>query len=238
MNISVKDIEKSYRNQLFSRKSILKGISFDATEGECIGILGTNGCGKTTLLSVLAGINEADNGSFVINTTDAYGREQSVDVLKDTGCISNIIGYVPQGNPLMEELSVRDNLKLWYCQSELKIDDELKNGVLKLLGVNEFVDMRVSKISGGMKKRLSIGCAVANQPRILILDEPGASLDVVCRDKIDKYLTHFKENGGIIIITTHESREIEMCDRTFVMKDGILEAYHYENAEKLAKDLA
>lgn len=231
MEISVENIKKTYRNNIFSKKTVLEDISFKAQEGECVGILGTNGCGKTTLLAILAGIGIADEGKFNVTI------DKEVDVLKNPKLISKVIGYVPQGNPLMEELSVKDNLRLWYCQSKLNVEEELENGVLKMLGIDEFVNMRVSKISGGMKKRLSIGCAVANQPKILILDEPGASLDVVCREKIDKYLVHFKENGGIIVITTHEAREIEICDRILIMKNGFLENYVYEGVEKLAKDL-
>ncbi|MBR3645379.1 MAG: ABC transporter ATP-binding protein [Lachnospiraceae bacterium] len=231
MKISVEKIKKAYRNNLFSKKTILEDISFEAKEGECVGIVGTNGCGKTTLLSILSGINTADEGSFKVTL------DKEIDVLQHPKIISEVIGYVPQGNPLLEELSVKDNLKLWYCQSSLNVEEELKDGVLKMLGIDEFINMKVSKISGGMKKRLSIGCAVANEPKILILDEPGASLDVVCREKIDKYLVHFKENGGIIIITTHEAREIGICDRVLVMKKGMLSEYNYEGVEKLAKDL-
>lgn len=84
---------------------------------------------------------------------------------------------------------------------------ELNSGILAMLGIDEFLNVRVSKMSGGMKKRLSIGCAVANNPHILILDEPGAALDLVCKERIYSYLKDFKSKGGIVLISTHEEYE-------------------------------
>lgn len=225
MKIEIKDIRKKYRD---GKKKVLKNITFEANSGQCIGILGTNGCGKTTLLSILAGINKADSGEFLIDGQNAFSNK---NIIKEK------VGYVPQGNPLMEELTALDNLKLWYCDSGLNLENELENGVLKMLGIDEFAKVRVSKMSGGMKKRLSIGCAVANRPAIMILDEPGASLDVVCKEQIDSYLRRFKQAGGIIIITTHEEREIELCDSVYILKEGTLEPYEYQGIEELIKKL-
>lgn len=225
MKIEVKSVYKKYKA---GRKKVLTDVNFTANSGECIGILGSNGCGKTTLLSILAGIQKADHGQFLVD---------DVNILKSRKMINKKIGYVPQGNPLMEELTAKDNLRLWYCDSILDMETELKDGVLSMLGITDFLKVRVSRMSGGMKKRLSIGCAVANKPDILILDEPGASLDLVCKNQIDEYLRHFKAEGGIIILTTHEEREIDLCDKTYILKNGTLKLHEYNGLKSLVDNL-
>ena len=82
-------------------------------------------------------------------------------------------------------------------------------------------------MSGGMRKRLSIGCAVARRPRVILLDEPTSALDMVCREAIADYITKFKEAGGIVIIATHEISEVEMCDAVYLLRVGELSRYEY-----------
>ena len=212
MQIEVNHISKKYKG-----KQVLYDISFTADAGSCIGILGCNGTGKSTLLSILAGVLKRDSGMF---TCDA------VDLFRDKRMRSALVGYVPQGTPLMEELSARDNLSLWYTKE--KMEKELDDGVLKLLGIPEFINVPVSKMSGGMKKRLSIGCAVANRPPILLLDEPTAVLDLPCKEKIASYLRRYKAAGGILILTTHDVMELNLCDRWFIIKNGVLEPFTFD----------
>lgn len=213
MKLELKDIKKRY-----GKKVVLDGISLTAEAGTCIGILGGNGSGKSTLLSILSGIVRADGGSFQV--TD--GGEKPV------------IGYVPQGTPLLEELSAKDNLRLWYDSKTLK--KELEGGVLKLLGVDAFLKVPVRKMSGGMKKRLSIGCAVAGNPRVLLMDEPTAALDVACKDSIYSYIRDFKQRGGILLLATHDVHEMGLCDECRVLKDGKLVEYVFDgDIHKLAE---
>lgn len=212
MKLEIKELQKKY-----GKKLVLDGIGLIADEGTCVGILGGNGCGKSTLLSILAGIVRADSGDF-----EVLGGEK------------DCIGYVPQGTPLLEELSAKDNLRLWYHSAKLK--KELESGVLKMLGIDEFLKVPVRKMSGGMKKRLSIGCAISDSPRILLLDEPTAALDIACKDSIYSYLKSFKEQGGIILLATHDVHEIELCDKCYVLKDGKLTEWKYDgDVHKLAQ---
>lgn len=206
--LEINGIFKSY-----GKKQVLKGAGFSAKEGDCIAIAGINGCGKSTLLSILSGTLKSDGGSFTVKGTD---------LLKEPGKRKGLIGYVPQENPLIGELTVRDNLRLWYCDSRLDMEEELKSGVLKMLGIDEFAHMTVNRLSGGMKKRVSIGCAVAYDPPVLILDEPSAALDLACKENIRLYLTEHLKREGIIIITTHDEAELSLCTRLLVMKDGVL----------------
>ena len=205
--LDIRDIKKSY-----GKKKVLAGINLHAEKGDCIAIAGLNGCGKSTLLSILAGTLKADSGSFLIN---------GVDIIADNSKRKNLIGYVPQENPLIGELSVRDNLKLWYCDSALDMEKELKDGVLKMLGIDAFVNVRVDRLSGGMKKRVSIGCAVAHDPAVLIMDEPSAALDLECKQNIMHYLEEHKKRDGIVLITTHDEAELSVCNRLVMMKNGV-----------------
>lgn len=220
MKIEAEHIKKHY-----GRKTVLNDICFDGISGQCIGILGANGCGKSTLLSVLAGVLKSDGGTFSIDSKNLLGKNTKS---------GKLVGYVPQGTPLIEELSALDNLRLWYCDSRLDMETELKSGVLAMLGINDFLKVPVNKMSGGMKKRLSIGCAVANDPCVLIMDEPSAALDLVCKERIHNYILDFRSMGGIVIIATHEEQEINLCDKHYIMKNGVLSPLNYDgNVHKL-----
>lgn len=210
--IEIKRIQKKYK-----KKAVLTDINLDVQEGSCVGILGGNGSGKSTLLSILAGVQKADNGSFLWGGADLFKNEKIRE---------EILGYVPQGNPLMEELTAWDNLRLWYEKDELK--KELDGGVLDMLGIPDFLKVPVRKMSGGMKKRLSIGCSVANHPKLLLLDEPSAALDLICKERIGNYLKDFKTQGGSIILATHDVQEIGLCDVWYILKNGMLEPYLYD----------
>lgn len=208
----IRSIRKFYRNN-----EVLRAVSFTALKGTCAGILGANGTGKSTLLNILAGVLRADGGEFLW---------QGKDLLKDPSLRSRTVGYVPQGTPLMAELNARDNLALWYDRDAL--ERELEEGVLAMLGIGEFLKTPVYKMSGGMKKRLSIGCAVASNPEILLLDEPTAALDLICKERILNYFRDFKSRGGILILSTHDAQELEVCDSWHILRGGVLEPYGYD----------
>lgn len=221
MKIEVKNIRKAY-----GKKEVLRDISFTAQSGQCIGILGGNGSGKSTLFSILAGINLADSGSFTVDSTDLLKKPDG-----------KVLGYIPQTPPLLEELSAKDNLSLWYSKKEM--NKSLDNGVLKMLGIDKFLRTTVSKMSGGMKKRLSIGCSVAGNPRIILLDEPSAALDLVAKAEISNYLINFKKSGGTVLLATHDANELEFCDVLYIIRDGRLEKYDYDgDIAKLADALS
>ena len=126
--LEVSGICKSY-----GKHRILNGVSFSAGPGQCVGIVGTNGCGKTTLLSILAGALRADSGSIRINGTEILGR---------SGAAADLTAYVPQENPLIGELSVKDNLLLWHRGSRKEMEKDLTEGCSSVLGI------RLGKLQG------------------------------------------------------------------------------------------
>ena len=222
MNIEIKNIRKAY-----GKKRVLSDISFRTGSGRCVGVLGKNGCGKSTLLSILAGVQKCDGGDFLIDGHSLFGKPSE---------LRRNVGYVPQGTPLIEELTARDNLLLWYTADEIK--KELDNGVLRMLGIGSFLKTTVSKMSGGMKKRLSIGCAMQTRPPVLLLDEPCAALDIECKENILDYLRAYKAQGGTLVLTSHDPMELEICDEIKIMRDGMLHDYDYDgNVARLVKAL-
>lgn len=212
MEMELAGIRKSYK-----KKKVLRNISLSTKRGSCVGILGGNGSGKSTLLSILAGVQKADGGSFLY---------QGEDLLQNSSRIPSVLGYVPQGNPLIEELNAWDNLRMWYDRATLL--RELEQGALAMLGIGNFLKTPVHKMSGGMKKRLSIGCAVVARPKILVLDEPSAALDLICKENIYCYLEQYKAEGGIVLLATHDMQELELCEQCYILKEGVLESYQYD----------
>lgn len=206
-------IEVSHISKSYGRKKILNDITFTADKGECIGIVGANGCGKSTLLKVLCGAHRPDSGDIIYDGSSPLSRKS---------VFRKLVGYVPQENPLFDNLTVLDNLKLWYCDSTHNLKNDIKSGIIADFGIDKYLHSTVRTLSGGMKKRLSIACSIAGDPSILILDEPGASLDIVCKEDIKNYMSKYISDGGIIIIASHEEGELSVCSRMFLMNDGVL----------------
>ena len=205
--LSVEHISFSYR-----KKEVLRDVSFTAKEGDFIGIIGKNGCGKSTLLSVLSGVKRPAGG------TVSYG---DVSLSSGTAHPADLIGYVPQLNPLLPELSVRDNLTLWKRNNTDSPDTD-STSLYQQLGLTDYLRTPVAKLSEGLKKRVSIASVLQNNPKILILDEPSAALDLPCKEVIHEQLRSFAENGGIVLFTSHEEAEFSLCTTLYILKDGTL----------------
>ena len=196
----------------YGKHQVLKDVTFSIDKGDMVAILGANGCGKTTLLTILAGLRKPKGGKLFLE-----GREVKFKTAKG-GC-QRRIGYVPQESILIPELTVWDNLLLWYVD-EQALRRELREGFLSELGLESMLSKRVKHLSGGMHKRVSIGVALAGFPEILILDEPGAALDLPGKKEMQAYLSKFKARGGTIILATHDELELELCNKLFLLKDG------------------
>ncbi len=197
----------------YRKKQVLRELCLTAKEGDFIGIIGKNGCGKSTLLSVLAGVKRPATGSILLDGVPLFSKGS---VPADT------VGYVPQLNPLLPELTVWDNLKLWQRPSSLNAGE--KEDLYHRMGLIEHFKTPVAKLSEGMKKRVSIASVLQNSPKILILDEPSAALDLPCKEVIHTQLLSFAKNGGILLFTTHEEAELSLCSALYILKDGVLHA--------------
>lgn len=206
-------IEINNVNFSYKKNHILKNLSLTINKGECIGIVGSNGCGKSTLLSILAGSRRSHSASIMY---------QGKDLAKDRKALSGLIGYVPQENPLLPELSAYDNLFLWFQGNKQKFETALEQDSMKMLQLKDFLHKPVKSLSGGMKKRVSLGIALLNNPTLLILDEPSVALDLPCKQDMHHYLTECLSNGKTVLITTHEEAELDLCTTLYILKNGTL----------------
>ncbi|MBQ7265460.1 MAG: ABC transporter ATP-binding protein [Firmicutes bacterium] len=215
--IEVKDITKKY-----GRKTILQGSSFYADKSEMISLIGRNGCGKSTLIKIIAGIIPPLSGSI---------HYFSQDMLKKKSLFPKICGYVPQDNPLLEKLTVKDNMALWMGHP-----GKIPQNTVDVFELAPLLKTPVSKLSGGMKRRVSIACALVNTPSVLIMDEPVSAQDLHYRKKIHSVMELYLKSGGIIILATHDTDEIAMSTRCYYMDKGILNLVE-DRSEKNIKSL-
>ena len=206
--IKLTNIKKSY-----GKKQILSDVTMEVPRGRCVGLVGKNGSGKSTLLSIMAGALKADAGSI-------FYHDKLMATRAD---LARYAAFVLQENPLIEELSVRDNLRLWYADSVNSLEDALSGGLPYEMGLPGILTDKVRNLSGGMKKRLSIACALANDAPVLLLDEPAASLDLVMKQDIISYLKRYLARGGTVVLSSHDRDELALCDTLYHLKNGHLE---------------
>jgi ABC-2 type transport system ATP-binding protein len=220
--LEAKNLSKKYTGHV-----IFNGLDLSVRQGTCTIIAGANGCGKSTLLGILSGTISPTGGSVFLD-----GHK-----LSRSGFAAHI-GYVPQENPLFSSLSVLDNLRFFYCGSSRSLKNDLSGGLAAAFGLTPYQKQTVEKLSGGLKKRLSIVCALAKDPSILILDEPTASLDILGKNDIRNYLMDYRKNGGTILLTSHEDSDLSLADTMYLLKNGQLKLLeHPVFGEELARQI-
>jgi ABC-2 type transport system ATP-binding protein len=211
MNITVDNLSKK-----FSGKAVLNGVSFTASGGSILCLLGPSGAGKTTLIRLLLGAIPADGGSITID-----GRTvPNLDVLKT-------IGYMPQNDALYDDLTGEDNLKFYgsLFGMDLKRKQKRIAEVLTLVDLVQDQKKLVRNYSGGMKKRLSLATALLNEPGLLLLDEPTVGIDPVLKRTVWNRFTEMKQAGITMIISTHVMDEVTECDTAALIYGGKLIKY-------------
>jgi ABC-2 type transport system ATP-binding protein len=189
-------------------------VSLEVREGEIYGLLGPNGAGKTTTLSMICGLLKPDGGSVLIDGADFWVNPQGA---------RRIMGVVPQEIALYEELSGRENLEFWGRMAGLK-PREARQRAGELLAALSLADRArdpVKKYSGGMKRRINLGCALLHRPRLLLLDEPTVGIDPQARLNILEFIKGLVADGAAILYTTHYLEEAEtLCHRVGIIDHG------------------
>ena len=187
--IEVTQIRKSY-----GKKKVLSDITFQVKPGECVAIAGKNGCGKSTLMQIMAGILKPDGGELCY-----FGKKAAYK----SSTFRRFCGYVPQENPLMEELTVQDNLKLWGGSHNANTKE-----LVAQFQLEDLLQTEVSKLSGGMKQRVAIARALANSPEVLLMDEPFSALDPQTKADMQLLMRQiWQEEKPTVIFVTHDIEE-------------------------------
>lgn len=222
--IKIEGLSKKYKDVL-----AVDDLTLSIGEGELICLLGVNGAGKTTTIKMLSCLTKPTSG-------DAYLNGKSI--CKDASAVKSIIAVSPQETAVAPGLSVRENLE-FICGihglNKVKKNEKI-NELTERLGLNEVINKKAGKLSGGWQRRLSIAMALISEPKILFLDEPTLGLDVLIRSELWDLIRSLK--GKVtIVLTTHYMEEAEaLSDRVAIMKDGkLIVCDTADNIKKAAK---
>jgi len=189
----------------------LRGVSFDVFKGEIFGIIGPDGAGKTTLFRILTTLILADEGTASV---------EGLDIVKDYKEIRKRVGYMPGRFSLYQDLSVEENLHFFATlfHTTIKENYDLVKDIYSQL--EPFKDRRAGALSGGMKQKLALSCALIHKPDVLFLDEPTTGVDPVSRKEFWEMLRRLKEQGITILVSTPYMDEATLCDRIALIRDG------------------
>ena len=206
--IEINNLSKQYRNTL-----AVKNINFKINKGAIIGLLGPNGCGKSTTIGMMLGLIKPTSGTVVINGQNIENNRTS---------LLEKMNFISPYAELPKKLTVEENLKVYgrlYGVKNLK--DKIYN-LMKKLNLTQFITRKTGELSSGQKNRVSLAKALINDPEILLLDEPTASLDPDVGDYIREIIEDFAANKGTtILLASHNMNEVErLCDEVMMMKNG------------------
>jgi len=205
-NVTVENIAKNYGDTV-----ALKGVSFDVEKGEIFGIIGPDGAGKTTLFRILTTLILADSGR---------AKVAGLDVVDNYREIRQHIGYMPGKFSLYQDMTVEENLKFFATLFNTTIDENYHLVKDIYIQIEPFRKRRAGALSGGMKQKLALCCALIHKPEVLLLDEPTTGVDPVSRKEFWEMLKRLKQQGITILVSTPYMDEATLCDRIALIKDG------------------
>lgn len=189
----------------------LKGVSFEVEKGELFGIIGPDGAGKTSLFRILTTLLIPDGGSATVD---------GLDVVKDFKAIRQRVGYMPGRFSLYQDLTIEENLEFFATIFNTTITENYDLIKDIYSQIEPFKDRRAGKLSGGMKQKLALSCALIHKPSVLFLDEPTTGVDAVSRKEFWEMLRNLKQQGITILVSTPYMDEASLCDRVALIQNG------------------
>jgi ABC-2 type transport system ATP-binding protein len=209
-SVSVQHIIKTYGDKK-QKTTALNDISFDVAKGELFGIIGPDGAGKTSLFRILTTLLLADSGT---------AKVEGLDVVKEYKAIRKQVGYMPGRFSLYQDLSVKENLDFFATIFNTSVEENYDLIKDIYSQIEPFKDRKAGKLSGGMKQKLALSCALIHRPTVLFLDEPTTGVDAVSRKEFWEMLKRLKEQGITILVSTPYMDEASMCDRVALIQTG------------------
>jgi ABC-type multidrug transport system ATPase subunit len=206
VSIEVQHISKS-----FKAVTALKDVSFSVKEGELFGIIGPDGAGKTTLFRILTTLLIADSGTASVNNHDVINNYK--DIRKS-------VGYMPGKFSLYQDLTVAENLEFFATIFGTTIEENYDLIKDIYVQIEPFKDRKAGDLSGGMKQKLALSCALIHKPEVLFLDEPTTGVDPVSRKEFWEMLKRLQQKGITILVSTPYMDEAALCDRIALIQDG------------------
>src|SRR6187397_3372655 len=210
-SVVVENIIKTYGKK--KEVTALSDISFNVSQGELFGVIGPDGAGKTSLFRILTTLLLADSGKA---TVDGF------DVVKDYKAIRKRVGYMPGKFSLYQDLSVEENLNFFATIFNTSIEENYDLIKDIYVQIEPFKKSKAGKLSGGMKQKLALSCALIHRPSILFLDEPTTGVDAVSRKEFWEMLKRLKRQGITILVSTPYMDEATLCDRIALIQEGKL----------------
>ena len=210
MSIKIKNLYKNYKSF-----EAVKNLNFEIKKGSITGLLGPNGCGKTTTIGMILGLIRPTKGEVLINNKDIEIEKNRISVLERMNFISPYV-------ELPKKLSVKENLIVYGKMYEVKNLQNRINTLCNDLNLKEFLNKKTGELSSGQKNRVSLAKSLINNPEILLLDEPTASLDPDTGDYVRSYIENYaKKNNTTILLASHNMSEVErLCENIMMMKQG------------------
>lgn len=206
MSITISNISKSYKNV-----KALQDISFEVKPGELFGLIGPDGAGKTTLFRILTTLLIANEGTATV---------AGFDVVADYKKIRNSVGYMPGKFSLYQDLTVEENLNFFATIFGTTIEENYDLIKDIYVQIETFKDRRAGKLSGGMKQKLALCCALIHKPKVLFLDEPTTGVDPVSRKEFWEMLKRLQQKDITILVSTPYMDEAALCDRIALIQNG------------------
>jgi ABC-2 type transport system ATP-binding protein len=206
MSIQVQNISKSYQKTV-----AVESITFEVKEGELFGLIGPDGAGKTTLFRILTTLLLANEGTATV---------AGFDVVKDYKSIRNVVGYMPGKFSLYQDLTVEENLNFFATIFGTTLEENYDLIKDIYIQIEPFKNRRAGKLSGGMKQKLALCCALIHKPKVLFLDEPTTGVDPVSRKEFWEMLKRLQQKGITILVSTPYMDEAALCDRIALIQKG------------------
>ena len=211
LNSKISIINCQLVNKKFGTTEALKNISFEVSKGEIFGLIGPDGAGKTTLFRILASLILADSGTVFVD---------GLNVVKDYAELRKRIGYMPGRFSLYPDLTVEENLSFYATIFNTTIQENYHLVKDIYQHIEPFKRRRAGKLSGGMKQKLALSCALIHKPVVLFLDEPTTGVDPVSRKEFWEMLRRLKEEDITIVVSTPYMDEANLCDRIALIQNG------------------
>ena len=210
MSIKITNLSKKYKESL-----VVKNINFELKKGSIVGLLGPNGCGKTTTIGMILGLIKPSSGNVLINGVNIEKEKNRTKILEKINFISPYV-------ELPKKLTIEENLKVYGKLYGVNNLNEKIPNLMQDLNLIEFRNRKTGELSSGQKNRVSLAKALINEPEILLLDEPTASLDPDIGDYIRTYIEKFaSKKNTTILLASHNMNEVErLCSEVMMMKKG------------------
>ena len=213
MNENIIEVKKL--NKIYDKIIAVKDLSFVINKGKIIGLLGPNGCGKTTTIAMILGLVKPTSGEIIIKGKNL--EKERINLLEKMNFISPYV-------ELPKKLTVEENLKVYAGLYGVKNVNEKISELVDKLRLNKFLKKKTGELSSGQKNRISLAKALINDPEILMMDEPTASLDPETGDFVRSFIEHYSSKTNVtILLASHNMNEVErLCDSVMMMKDGTI----------------